>query len=156
MCVCVCSGMGREEGRELCNVINQCSFSESFNWYLGIIPLPSPHHSLSPTFWFGLLFIRPCDLQRAEPCTVYRGIQHITNMTILSIFVVIIIIIIIPLQTISCSFRTYIPWLPNTYIKYGRKNGMELSQYRISFMRFYQSFQTYCYHFVWQGKKTQL
>ena len=42
------------------------------------------------------------------------------------------------------------------YFKFGRKNGMKLFWYLISFMKFYRNFQTNCYLFVIQGKKTVL
>ena len=44
--------------------------------------------------------------------------------------------------------------LPNIYTKFGRKNGMDLLEYPVSFMRFYQSFQTNFYCFVIQRKNT--
>ena len=42
------------------------------------------------------------------------------------------------------------------YIKSGRKNGMKLFRYLIRFTKFYRNFQTNCYLFVIQGKKTLL
>ena len=39
------------------------------------------------------------------------------------------------------------------YIKSGRKNGMNLFWYLISFTKFYWNFQINCYLFVIQGKK---
>ena len=39
-------------------------------------------------------------------------------------------------------------------IRFGRKNGMKLFWYLISFTKFYRNFQTNCYLFVIQGKKT--
>ena len=38
--------------------------------------------------------------------------------------------------------------------QFGRKNGMKLFSYLISFTKFYRNFQTNCYLFVIQGKKT--
>ena len=42
----------------------------------------------------------------------------------------------------------------HVYIKFCRKNGTKLFWYLISVMKFYRSFQTNCYLFVTQGKKT--
>ena len=42
------------------------------------------------------------------------------------------------------------------YIKFGTKNGMKLFRHLISFMKFFQNFQTNCYPFVIKGKKTIL
>ena len=44
--------------------------------------------------------------------------------------------------------------LPNMSIKFGRKSGMKLFWYLISFTKFYRNFQINCYLFVTQGKKT--
>ena len=41
----------------------------------------------------------------------------------------------------------------NMYIKFGRKNGVKLFWYLISFTKFYRNFQTNCYLFVIQGRK---
>ena len=59
-------------------------------------------------------------------------------------------------QPISCLFGPKTLKLPNMYIKFGRKYGMKLFWYQISFMKFYRNFQTNCYLFVIQGKKTLL
>ena len=59
----------------------------------------------------------------------------------------------IPLDINQPSFPTPLT-LPNMSIKFGKKNGMKLVWYLINFMKFYRNFQTNCYPFVLQGKKT--
>ena len=46
------------------------------------------------------------------------------------------------------------PFTAKYSIKFGRKNGMKLVWYLINFTKFYRNFQTNCYVFVIQGKKT--
>ena len=52
-------------------------------------------------------------------------------------------------------YPTTCPRLLNTYIKFGKKNGMKLSYYPICFTRFYQSFGQIVIT-LYTRKKTQL